>query len=44
MPVNMKETCEKKNSQKYIRTDLAAECYLLRPPLTPTKEKTEQDF
>ena len=44
MPVNMKETCEKEEQSKYIRTDLAAECYPPAAADTDEEKKTEQDF
>ena len=40
----MKETCEKEEQSKYIRTDLAAECYPPAAADTDEEKKTEQDF
>ena len=44
MPVNMKETCEKEEQSKYIRTDLAAECYPPAAADTDEEKKNRAGF
>ena len=40
----MKETCEKEEQSKYIRTDLAAECYPPAAADTDEEKKNRAGF